>query len=150
MKLNSKHPWYILDLVLFGVINAACLWYARSKLVNFETPTGWHLFLFGLAVFRGADVISNEKVTQALRAPFIKIEEKDGKDVEVPLEIGFKGALGSLLYCPSCSGGWGAMLLDYVYIFWSSVAAVIIFILALRGMERVCTLLLNCLKCRTL
>ncbi len=150
MKLNSKHPWYILDLVLFAAVNVVCLWLAKNRLQHFSPPQGWPLLLFGLAVFRGADVISNEKVTQALRAPFIKIEEKDGKDVEVPLEIGFKGALGSLLYCPSCSGVWVAMLLAYAYIFWPSVATVIIFILALSGMERIFTLLLNYLKSLTL
>ncbi len=96
-----------------------------------------HFFILGLAVYRGANILSNEFVTTPLRAYFVKdVETADGKTSEMPYETGLRGTLGSLLYCPSCTGVWIAMILTYSYVFWPGPASIVIFFLALSGLER--------------
>src|SRR5258708_2453997 len=117
MNFNSKYPWYILDSIIFLGLNVLMIWLVRPEVFVFQIFNPWKVFLFGLAVYRAADIISNETITEPLRAPFVKITEEHGKEIEQPKKYGFKGAMGSLIYCPSCTGMWVAMVLVYAY-FW--------------------------------
>jgi energy-coupling factor transporter transmembrane protein EcfT len=146
MKQDSKYPWYILDLFIFTAVNAVVIWLIYHRHLTFALPSVWLMIIFALAVFRLADIISNETITEPLRAPFVNIKEKQDKEVEVPKRSGFRGATGFLLYCPACTGTWVAMILIYFYIFWPHVAVIIGAIFALSGMERILTSLTNVLK----
>jgi hypothetical protein len=136
MKYKSMFPWLLLDMVLFVVINAVLLakLAPRFEIISYMTPL--RLLILGLAVYRGANIISNEFVTTPIRAYFVHDVERDGTIVEEPYEEGFRGFIGSLLYCPSCTGVWIAMILTYSYLFHPQVMSIVILILALSGVER--------------
>ena len=136
MKYKNLFPWLILDMTLFTLINVLLIAYLhpRFELLGFITPM--RLLILGLAVYRGANIISNEFVTTPIRAYFVHDVERDGEIVEEPYEEGFRGFAGSLLYCPSCVGVWVSATLVYSYLIWPGVASVVILILAASGLER--------------
>jgi hypothetical protein len=147
MKYHSKHPWFLFDLVLFIAINVALIRLMDWQPSSFAWLTPYQALLFALAVYRGADIISNERITQPLRAPFIKlVTNEEGRQVEEPLPHGFRGALGSLLYCPSCSGIWVAMVLVYCRLIFPGPTEIAVVILALSAGERFFTNTVNVLK----
>ena len=145
MKSSPKHFWYLLDLLLFTGLNIFLLWKFEPKLSGL-TISWMNLVIFGLAVFRSANVISNEQVTKPLREPFVDEHDKGAKTVEVPKRSGFKGAMGSLIYCPSCTGTWVAMILFYSWILWPSPTQAVAIILALSASERIFTGVYDFLK----
>lgn len=145
MESTTKYPWYVLDVVLFALINILLLWQFSEKLSGVSI-TWLHVLLGGIAVYRAANVVSNEAVMKPLREPFVNVEHKDGKDIEVPKRKGFYGAMGSLLYCPSCTGTWISMIIFYAYLFSPDITSAIVIILALSGIERLLTSLYNLLK----
>ncbi len=136
MKYKSMFLWMILDMVVFVLLNVYLLGKVDSINEVFESLTFLKLLVFGLAVYRAANIVSNEFVTISVRAPFVKIIERDGKEIEEPYEHGLRGFIGSLLYCPSCTGVWLALAATYSYIFWPAQASIVLFLLALSGIER--------------
>ena len=145
MKFSSKYFWYGADLVLFAGLNALLIWKLGARF--YSVRLSWlEVVIFGLAVFRVANVVSNEQLTKPLREPFVDTKEKDGKKVEVPKARGFMGAMGSLIYCPSCTGTWIAAMLVYSYVVWPRPVEIITLIFALSGMERLFTNLTGYLK----
>jgi hypothetical protein len=136
MKYKDMFPWLVLDMILFIVIN----WLLISKLnphfeiIQYMSPI--RLLILGLAVYRAANIISNEFVTTPIRAYFVHDVERNGKIVEEPLEKGFRGFIGSLLYCPSCTGTWIAMIVVYSYIFNPAITSIVALLLALSALER--------------
>lgn len=127
----------ILDMALFTAINIFAIAKLQSAgLGLFAYLKPLHLLILGLAVYRGANIISNEFITVPLRAHFVRRFEQDGKEIEEPYDQGFRGFLGSLLYCPSCTGVWVAMILVYSFLFWPAAATPVIIVLALSGLER--------------
>ena len=108
-----------------------------------------HLALLALAVYRGAHILSNEKITKPLRAPFITTHENtEGREIEEPLTTGLRGAIGALLCCPSCTGIWVATILVYGYLILPYPCSIIIIILALSAVERFLTMAFDFLKTR--
>jgi hypothetical protein len=136
---TSRHPWFIFDIILFLLFNILLIWWAGDRVNQLQHLTVFQAVLLGLATFRGAHIISNEKVSQPLRAPFVKEIEQEDKTVERPLRHGFRGAMGSLLYCSSCSGVWVGAGLVYGYIFHAPITLVISSILAASAVERIIT-----------
>ena len=145
MNTSNKYFWYVLDGILFLLINIVLIWKLRPQLEHVNLSWMW-LVVFGLAVFRAANLISNEKVAAPLRAPFVDEEIKDGKKVEVPKPRGFEGAMGNLIYCPSFTGTWVSMILFYSWLAWPIPTQAVAAILALSGIERIFTLLSGYLK----
>jgi hypothetical protein len=129
MKYKSMFPWMILDMVAFVLINWLLLKNLglRYEVLGFVTPL--RLLILGLAVYRAANILSNEFITTPIRAYFV---DEEGS----PYEEGFRGFVGSLLYCPSCTGVWVAMLFTYWYLFHPATASIVILLLALSGIER--------------
>src|SRR6478609_2741257 len=111
MKYKSMFPWLLLDMVLFIVINVILIHHLapRFEIISYITPL--RLLILGLAVYRGANIVSNEFVTLPIRAYFVHEVERNGKIIDEPYEEGLRGVIGSLLYCPSCTGMWISMIL---------------------------------------
>lgn len=66
--------------------------------------------LIGIATHKLSRLISKDKVTSFLRAPFVRYEEPSGQG-EVSEEArgeGLQKAVGELLNCPYCLGQWVA------------------------------------------
>jgi hypothetical protein len=146
---DSKYPWFLLDMAAFILVNAVLLWWAGGRISALAGISVFHALLLGLAAYRGAQIISNEIVSEPLRAPFVNKVERDGKEVERPKRRGWKGAMGELIYCPSCSGVWAATVLVYLYIFVPYISLVIALVLSASAMERIITTALNYVKKRT-
>ena len=61
-----------------------------------------------LATHKIARLLTKDSATSFLRAPFVRLEEKDGSNslVEQPRGQGIQQALGELLTCPECTSQW--------------------------------------------
>ena len=148
MKYEQLFGWLKLDMALFVIVNAILITSFADTLATIEID-GKELLVLGLAVFRTANIISNEPVTKPLRAPFVDEVPVDGKVVEKPKREGFRGALGLLIYCPSCTGVWIAAAFVYLYAFWPPQVFVVALFLALSGVERIGTALVGWLRAPT-
>lgn len=144
----EKDPyWHLIPFSVFLILNGIIcwIWYRELALLpKFITP--FSVLLWSLAVYRIANIVSNEQVTRVIRAPFVEQEtQEDGKVTETPKRRGFKHTIGSLLYCPSCVGVWVAATLTYMVIFFPFVAWVVVVVFALSGLERIFTTLVAAL-----
>ena len=94
------------------------------------------LALFALSTQKLSRVITKEKVTTALRAPFTEIEGKGGAGEleERPRGRGLRRAIGELLTCPFCLGTWIASGFIYGYIFSPRVTRTVASVFAVSGM----------------
>lgn len=145
MQHSDKYFWYGVDLFIFTGLNIFFIWKLWPRFSGVQITCLW-LLIFGLAVYRVANIISNEQLTKPLREPFVNEKQKDGKMVEVPKSRGFLGAMGSLIYCPSCTGTWIAAIFVYSYVIWPLPVEIIALIFALSGVERLFTILSGYLK----
>lgn len=145
MKHEQIFGWLKLDMAVFVVVNAILL--ARYS-AQFSTMHvgALDVLVLGLAVYRTANIVSNEPVTKPLRAPFVDEVPVEGKVVEKPKPTGFRGALGLLIYCPSCTGVWIAAAVVYLYAFWPAQVFVVALFLALSAIERFGTALVGWLR----
>src|SRR5580658_2946743 len=104
MIQKNIFKWFSLDMVVFSGANAFLILSYGDRLSALNGLGYFKLLVFGLAVFRAAHILSNEVVTKPLRFPFVDESRKGGKTVQEPKKFGFRGAMGHLIYCPSCTG----------------------------------------------
>jgi hypothetical protein len=142
VKYEQHFGWLKLDMAVFAIANVILIGKFGDTLATIDIG-GIDLLVLGLAVYRMANIVSNEPVTKPLRAPFVDEVPKDGTVVEKPKRTGFRGALGLLIYCPSCTGVWIAAAFVYCYAFWPSQTFVVALFLALSGIERLGTALVG-------
>ena len=94
------------------------------------------LVLFALATQKLSRIITKDKVTAALRAPFTEVEGKGGAGEleERPRGRGLRRAIGELLTCPFCLGTWIASGFIYGFIFTPRTTRTLASIFAVSGM----------------
>jgi hypothetical protein len=100
---------YLGFMTLFGTLLSGALLVARRQ--GRELPakvSAGELLLVGTASHKLSRLVSKDKVTSPLRAPFTELEGKGG-----PAELeersrgsGLQKAIGELLICPYCLGLW--------------------------------------------
>jgi len=100
---------YLAFMSIFGTLVSAALLIARRQ--GRELPdrvSAADLALVGTASHKLSRLVSKDKVTSPLRAPFTELEGKGG-----PAELeessrgtGLQKAIGELLICPYCLGLW--------------------------------------------
>jgi hypothetical protein len=100
---------YLGFMAIFGSLVAAALATARRQ--GRELPdqvSAGQLLLVGTASHKVSRVISKDKVTSPLRAPFTELEGKGGpaEFEESSRGSGLRKAIGELLICPYCLGLW--------------------------------------------
>lgn len=159
--MKNKYTWYLVDLAVFTIINIVLIWYmvqnitVRADLFDLFTP--FKLVLFGLGVYRMADVISTENVTAGIRAFFVNEKNTvilpDSTEVtqigltqNVIKTSGFRAVIGDLISCPSCTGVWVAMILFYLYVFFPTIGTALLIIMALSAAERFLAKIYNLLE----
>ncbi|MFK0119630.1 DUF1360 domain-containing protein [Streptomyces sp. NPDC090994] len=86
-------------------------WTARRRGVRL--PDGvppWDLALLGTATFKASRLLTKDKVTSFLRAPFTRREaDSHGTEVnDAPRGNGLRRAVGDLVSCPFCTSAWVA------------------------------------------
>ena len=77
------------------------------------------LLLLGVATHKLARIVAKDRITGALRAPFVhyKGSAGGGEVNEEPRGHGFQRAIGELISCPYCMGPWCAAVLGFGMVF---------------------------------
>jgi Protein of unknown function (DUF1360) len=116
---------YAILLMVFQLMVAligAILMRSRKRLPE-QIPTQ-DLALMSVATFKLSRLITKDKVTAAVRAPFTRYQE-DAGPAEVSEEArgtGLHRAVGELLACPYCIGQWIATVLLAAYVWQPRLA----------------------------
>jgi hypothetical protein len=102
----------------FGAALAGGLAAARATGRELTKPTAGDLVLLAFATQKVSRLISKDRVTSFVRAPFTTYQESTGHGEvsEEPRGSGLQLALGELLVCPYCVSQWvvGALTVGYV------------------------------------
>jgi hypothetical protein len=100
---------YLSFMSTFTVLVAAALVVAKrqGRELPERVPAG-QLLLLGTASHKLSRLVSKDKVTSPLRAPFTELEGKGGpaEFEERSRGTGVRKAIGELLICPFCLGLW--------------------------------------------
>jgi Protein of unknown function (DUF1360) len=108
----SKRPPfgpYLAFMSIFGTLVSAALLLARRQGRELpERVSAADLALVGTASHKLSRVVSKDKVTSPLRAPFTELEGRGGpaEFEESSRGTGLQKAIGELLICPYCLGLW--------------------------------------------
>ncbi|MDN0196537.1 DUF1360 domain-containing protein [Streptomyces sp. S.PNR 29] len=70
----------------------------------------WDVALLGTATFKASRLLSKDKVTSFLRAPFTRRESESTANevMDAPRGGGLRRAVGDLVTCPFCTSAWVA------------------------------------------
>ena len=103
----------------FGIAFTASLVAARRRRgAPPERPTLLDVVMIGAATHKLSRLISKDRVTSFIRAPFVRYEEGAGHGEvnEKPRGTGLRLATGELLACPYCLGQWIASAFGVGYV----------------------------------
>jgi hypothetical protein len=98
--------------LLMGVFSAGAgafaSWFRRSGRELPDRMGGQDLLLLTVASHKASRLISKDRVTSAIRAPFTEYEGSGGPGEvsEKPRGRGLRAVVGELLVCPYCLGMW--------------------------------------------
>jgi hypothetical protein len=103
----------VLMSVFAGLAATFAAWFRGSGRELPARIDGRDLFLLTLASHKASRLISKDKVTSPLRAPFARYEGSGGPGEvsEKPRGRGLRRAIGELLLCPYCLGMWTSAVL---------------------------------------
>ncbi|MES2623565.1 MAG: DUF1360 domain-containing protein [Patescibacteria group bacterium] len=140
MTKTSYTGWSATALIFYIILNALGLYYANPYFHINATNISWiTLFILGLGVYRLTDIILYEKVTEPVRNIFIHEEHAKGQS-------SFQKFINQLFSCNSCFGVWIATLTVYAYLFFPIATFIIMLIMALTGLERLFSKVVNKLE----
>lgn len=100
---------YLTFITSFGTLIAVALAIAKRRERELpEQVNAGELLLVGTASHKLARLLSKDKVTSPLRAPFTELEGSGGpaEFEESSRGTGLRKAIGELLICPFCLGLW--------------------------------------------
>jgi hypothetical protein len=100
---------YLAFMSIFGTLVSVALLIAKRQGRELPEKIGpGELLLVGTASHKLSRVLSKDKVTSPLRAPFTELEGKGGpaEFEESSRGTGVRKAIGELLICPYCLGLW--------------------------------------------
>jgi len=98
----------VLMSVFTTLAGAFGAWFRRSGRQLPERMDGRDLVLLTLASHKASRLITKDKVTSAIRAPFARYQGDagPGEVSEKPRGRGLRRVIGELLVCPYCLGMW--------------------------------------------
>jgi hypothetical protein len=101
-------PFAVLMTLFNALLVSGLLAAKRSRRGLPERVEAGDIALVGVASHKLSRLISKDKVTSPLRAPFTELEEKGGPAEleEAARGSGARKAIGELLICPYCLGLW--------------------------------------------
>lgn len=108
----------ILLLIFHALVVVLAALRMRSRKQLPESIPAPDIALLSIATFKLSRLITKDKVTAAVRAPFTEYQEPGGpaEVEEKPRGEGLHRAVGELLVCPYCIGQWVATILLAAYI----------------------------------
>ncbi len=108
----------ILLLVFHALVVVLAALRVRSRRRLPESIPVQDMALLSVATFKLSRLITKDKVTAAVRAPFTEYQRPGGpaEVEEKPRGDGLHRAVGELLVCPYCIGQWLATILLAAYI----------------------------------
>jgi Protein of unknown function (DUF1360) len=98
----------VLMSVFLTLATTFATWFRRSGRELPDRIDGRDLLLLTLASHKAARLITKDKVTAAIRAPFARYQGDagHGEVTEKPRGRGLRRVVGELLVCPYCLGMW--------------------------------------------
>ena len=98
----------VLTAIFLGLVALAGVAVRRSGKSLPERFSPWDVVLMGAATHKVARLISKDKVTSPVRAPFTEYQGPGGpaEVEERPRGSGLRYTIGELLVCPYCLGMW--------------------------------------------
>ncbi len=149
MKKDSRYVWYIVDGFIFILINILVWYYFPLELtVTLAALSSYVIFILALGIWRLTDIITHEKVTDFMRAPFMIQKMEKGEEVWVSNEKGFKGFCALLVSCNACMGVWVSLIVFYLFAFFPEFTLAFMIIMMLSCFERFLSKLYNVLEKR--
>ena len=114
----------VLLLAFHALVAVLSLLFLRSRKRLPERIPPADLALMSVATFKLSRIITKDKVTAAVRAPFTEYEDDAGpaEVTERPRGDGLRHAVGELLACPYCIGQWVGTAVLAVYIWQPRLA----------------------------
>lgn len=105
---RSQLPGYIVLMGTYGSLVGLALLAAKRAGRLGARPRPQDLVLIALATQRLSRLVSKDRVTSAIRAPFTAYEGEGGPGEveERPRGRGLRRAVGELLVCPFCLAQW--------------------------------------------
>jgi Protein of unknown function (DUF1360) len=100
---------YAVLMSVFSILAGAfALWFRASGRALPDRMAGRDLILVTVASHKASRMISKERVTTPIRAPFARFEGEGGPGEvsEKARGKGLRRAIGELLICPYCLGMW--------------------------------------------
>ena len=79
---------------------------AAARRRPLEVISAVDLAMLGLATFKAARTVAEDKVASFVRDPFVEGEANDGEDEKPPHEPELKQAIAELVTCTRCIGTW--------------------------------------------
>ncbi|MET7645431.1 DUF1360 domain-containing protein [Streptomyces sp. NPDC005426] len=95
----------------YAAATGAVLVLARRRgVVLPERVPPWDVALLGAATYKSARLLTKDKITSFLRAPFSRRSEDTtaGEVADEPRGSGLRLAIGDLVTCPFCAATWTA------------------------------------------
>jgi hypothetical protein len=94
--------------VFAGLAGGFAAWLSRSGRELPERVAPGDLALLTVATHKASRLVSKDRVTSTVRAPFTRLEdgERGGEVNEAARGTGLRRAIGELLVCPYCVGMW--------------------------------------------
>jgi hypothetical protein len=110
------------------------LFFVAMRLAGRPWPAaipGIDLLLLFLATFRLTELVTEEKIARAIRAPFcepVTLTDPDGteREDEVPAGTGVRRCIGEMILCPWCAGIWIATLLTFFWLLAPGIARAVL------------------------
>jgi hypothetical protein len=110
---------YALMMSLFALGVAALTGVARSRDLLPRKIKPFDIVLLGIATHKLTRIVAKDRITGALRAPFVHYVKSagEGEVEEQPRGRGLQRAVGLLVSCPYCLGPWAAAALGFGLVF---------------------------------
>lgn len=109
---NDRMPRgsYTAFVAAYNLAFAGALLGARLRRRKLPSPGLDEIALYGVATHKLSRLLTKERVTAPLRAPFAELEDKGGpaEVEERPRGSGARRAVGELVTCPYCLDQWVA------------------------------------------
>jgi len=107
----------MLTLYTSGFAALTILAHSQKRLPNSIPPL--ELLMLAIATHKFSRIVAKDRITGALRAPFVHYERSvgAGEVEEEPRGRGLQRAVGQLISCPYCVGPWCAATLGFGMLF---------------------------------